>query len=79
MEPVKFGTAEIFLDDVKKFHFHYIKPDEKTCEYLEAARSEYMQLLSLLHTIPPSRERSIAITALEKSLMFATKAIVVAS
>lgn len=59
-------------------HFHYIKPNEDTCEVLDAVRSDYQKLLTILFEIPESRERGEAIKKLEESLMFCTKAIVVA-
>jgi len=79
MEPLNYGDNEVNLDEVNKFHFGYIKPNEKTTERLEFCRNDYYYQLHKLHTIPPSRERALAITKLEESLMFATKAIVVAS
>lgn len=71
-----FGSGQ--LDEaVDSYHFDYIKPDEETQHLIENCRRCYKTLLTSLHTIPPSRERSLAITKLEESLMFATKAIVI--
>lgn len=72
-----YGESPIFEDEVARYHFDYIRPDEKTQGFIENARADFKHLLKKLHSIEPSRERAMAITALEKSLVFATKAIVV--
>lgn len=74
-----FGNEQPKLEDVEKYHFGYIAPDEETKSFLENARAKFGELLVHLHTVPNSRERALAITMLEKSLMFATKSIVVAA
>jgi len=79
MEPKTFGNNVEEYSALEKYHFDYIRPNEQTAVFIENARNEYKSLLGKLHTISPSRERSLAITKLEESLMFATKAIVVAS
>lgn len=78
MSYLQLGPAQTKPEDVNKYHFTYIRPDEQTQTYLERARTNYWTLLNALHSIPESRERSLAITNLETSLMYTTKAIIVA-
>jgi hypothetical protein len=75
---LKMGREEVNQADVDKFHFQYIVPDEQTQADLDSARVNYRGMLSALHSIPNGRCRALAITHLEKSLMYCTKAIVVA-
>lgn len=79
MEPIVLGNQLVQQWQVDFWNFDYIVPDEQAQKYLETARDEYRGLLSLLLTIPDNRERARAIVQLEQSLMYATKAIVVAS
>lgn len=72
-----YGNQAMYEDEVNRFHFDYIRPDEQTQKYIENIRKDYKQILGKLHSIAPSRERSLAITKLEEALVFATKAVVV--
>lgn len=67
------------VNDPASFHFDHIVPSAKAGEELDRTRLNYKNLLeAVLSQIPAGRERALAVTHLETSLMFATKAIVVA-
>jgi hypothetical protein len=56
--------------------FDYVSPTEATQPMHIHNRAEYKRLAeTLARTLPESREKSIAITALEESLMWANAAI----
>lgn len=53
------------------------KPTEETVTKIERLRSDAKRLgLAIFRECPPSRERSLAITALEESVMWGVKSIV---
>jgi len=56
--------------------FEYQKPTDKSVEDLKVCRIIYKNLYNLLIKLPESRERSLAITKLEESSMWANKGIV---
>lgn len=57
--------------------FAYHKPGERGRERLEQIREAYSELKQAVERLcPASRERSVAITELETSAMWATKSIV---
>lgn len=56
--------------------FDYQKPSEEMIPVIQATREAYKTLHSHLLTLPSSRERSVAITELENSGMWAIKGIV---
>jgi hypothetical protein len=56
--------------------FDYVAPNNQTVPVHLHTRAEYKRLAeTLARTIPESREKSLAITALEESLMWANAAI----
>lgn len=58
--------------------FAYHKPGNTGVERIQRIREAYSDLKRAIEAqCPPSRERSVAITELETSAMWATKAIVV--
>ena len=57
--------------------FAYFKPHEDAMEIIQSVRDAYKALYDHLLTLPPSRERSVAITELETSAMWAIKGLVI--
>jgi hypothetical protein len=56
--------------------FDYVAPNNTTADLHVHTRAEYKRLAeTLARTLPESREKSLAITALEESLMWANAAI----
>ena len=56
--------------------FAYVAPDQTRAPLHENTRSEYTRLAeTMARVLPESREKSLAITALEESLMWANAAI----
>jgi len=56
--------------------FGYFKPAEAMLPLIQEVRDGYSGLHKFLMTLPPSRERSVAITELETSAMWAIKGLV---
>lgn len=56
--------------------FDYQKPTEENIPVIEATREAYKTLYEHILTLPESRQRSVAITNLEQSAMWAIKGIV---
>jgi hypothetical protein len=56
--------------------FGYFKPAEDMLPIIQTIRESYSKLHKILLELPPSRERSIAITELEASAMWAIKGLV---
>lgn len=56
--------------------FGYFKPSEEMLPVIQSARDAYTALHAFLLTLPASRQRSIAITELETSAMWAIKGLV---
>lgn len=56
--------------------FDYQKPSDENVLRIEAVREAYKVLYAHLQTIGESREKSIALTKLEESAMWATKHLV---
>lgn len=56
--------------------FGYFKPSEEMLPVIQSARDAYSELHKFLITLPQSRQRSIAITELETSAMWAIKGLV---
>lgn len=61
---------------MKSFEHHVPGPD--AILVIESLRHEYSALAQRIELLPPSRERSIAMTELETSAMWAIKAAVFA-
>ena len=60
------------------FHFDYVVPTAEAKTLLGKYRDAYKELLeSIISDIPDGRERALAITNLETSLMFTCKSIIV--
>jgi hypothetical protein len=64
------------MGEETKSPFDYQKPSEEMLPVIEATREAYKVLHAHLLTLPASRERSVAITELETSAMWAVKGIV---
>lgn len=62
--------------DEAKNPFDYQKPHDLMIPVIEATREAYKVLHAHLLTLPACRERSVAITELETSAMWAIKGIV---
>lgn len=56
--------------------FGYFKPSEEMLPVIQDTRDAYSTLHKFLLTLPSSRQRSIAITELETSAMWAIKGLV---
>lgn len=56
--------------------FGYFKPHEDALPVIQEVRVAYKALYDHIMTLPPSRERSVAITELETSAMWAIKGLV---
>lgn len=56
--------------------FGYFKPHEDMLPLIQATRDAYSAVHKHLLSLPPSRERSLAITELETSSMWAIKGLV---
>lgn len=56
--------------------FGYFKPSEAMLPVIQDARNAYSALHDFLQSLPYSRQRSIAITELETSAMWAIKGLV---
>ena len=56
--------------------FGYFKPHEDALPAIQLVRDAYKNLYDHVMTLPPSRERSVAITELETSAMWAIKGLV---
>lgn len=61
----------------KENPFGYFKPSDEMLPVIQATREAYQQLYTHLLTLPPSRERSVSITELETSSMWAIKGLVI--
>jgi len=64
------------LKTMSKHPFEYQKPLAVSVVAIKALREVYSELYSVLLELPESRERSVAITNLETSAMWANKSIV---
>ena len=60
----------------EKDSFDNHTPNEKQVEVIEFIRSQYKTARAALVNVPNSREKSIAMTQLEDSLMWAVKAVI---
>lgn len=56
--------------------FKYRTPNEKSLQQMEQVRQKCQELLEVLCTLNSSREKSLAITKLEETAMWANKATV---
>lgn len=56
--------------------FGYFKPAESMLPLIQEVRESYSKIHKFLLTLPPSRQRAIAITELETSAMWAIKGLV---
>ena len=56
--------------------FGYFKPNDDALPVIQSVRVAYKALYDHLMTLPPSRERSVAITEIETSAMWAIKGLV---
>ena len=56
--------------------FGYFKPAEEMLPLIQETRDAYSLVHKFLLTLPPSRQRAIAITELETSAMWAIKGLV---
>ena len=56
--------------------FGYFKPSEEMLPLIQSVREQYSKTHEFLLTLPESRQRSIAITELETSAMWAIKGLV---
>lgn len=56
--------------------FGYFKPAEEMLPLIQETRDAYSSVHKFLLTLPPSRQRAIAITELETSSMWAIKGLV---
>ncbi len=56
--------------------FGYFKPSEEVLPIIQGVRDAYTIVHKHLLTLPPSRERAVAITELETSCMWAIKGLV---
>ncbi len=56
--------------------FGYFKPNESMLPKIQEVRDAYTILYKHILTLPPSRERAVAITELETSAMWAIKGLV---
>ena len=56
--------------------FGYFKPSEEMLPLIQNVRESYSKTHEFLLTLPASRERSVAITELETSAMWAIKGLV---
>jgi len=56
--------------------FGYFKPSEEMLPLIQTVRDGYSTLHNLLLTLPPSRQRAVAVTELETSAMWAIKGLV---
>lgn len=56
--------------------FGYFKPHEDALPLIQDVRNAYKALYDHVMTLPPCRERSVAITELETSAMWAIKGLV---
>lgn len=57
--------------------FQWLRPSARAVPIIERLRAEYaLMRRTLLDTVPHSRERSVALTALEESAMWSIKAAV---
>ena len=66
---------QIDLDEVKR-RFRFYKPGPDTAIMIQHTHDEYLRLAeTMARTLPESREKSLAITALEESRMWANAAI----
>jgi hypothetical protein len=67
--------AQIDHAEIEK-RFAHVEPNEQRASLHTHTRSEYTRLAeTMARTLPESREKSLAITALEESLMWANAAI----
>jgi hypothetical protein len=66
---------DIDKDEVEK-RFTHVEPNGVRAQLHEHARAEFKRLAeTLARTLPESREKSLAFTALEESLMWANASI----
>lgn len=64
------------MNQIKTYSYH--KPSNEGLEKIQKIRQAYSDLhMFLLETCPASRERSVALTDLETSAMWAIKAVVI--
>lgn len=56
--------------------FGYFKPSEEMLPLIQEVREAYSKVHEFLLTLPPSRQRAVAITELETSSMWAIKGLV---
>lgn len=56
--------------------FDYMKPSEEMLVTIQTTREAYKILYAHLQSLPASRERSVAVTELETSAMWAIKGLV---
>lgn len=56
--------------------FGYFKPHDSALPVIQEVRVAYKALYDHVMTLPPSRERAVAITELETSAMWAIKGLV---
>lgn len=61
----------------KQNPFAYFKPAEAMLHVIQATREAFEVIYKHLLTLPASRERSVAITELETSAMWAIKGLVI--
>lgn len=66
--------AQSIASDINPFG--YFKPAENMLPLIQEARDAYSKLHSFLLSLPASRQRSVAITELETSAMWAIKGLV---
>ena len=56
--------------------FGYFKPNEKMLPLIQETRDAYSVVYRFLRSLPPTRERAVAITELETSAMWSIKGLV---
>ena len=63
------------VDLAKRFTYHPPKDDDQAIRYEKIRDWGYQLATSIIKTTPPSREQSLALTALEECVMWANAAI----
>lgn len=70
------GMAQAAARATEVNPFGYFKPAEKMLPLIQETRDAYTALHTFLMSLPASRQRSVAITELETSAMWAIKGLV---
>lgn len=68
-------TETLLAEAREVFRMDYKEIEQKTKYHIKQVKELACHLYAMMRTIPDGRERSLAITKLEESIMWATKAL----